>query len=876
MRHLKSKTTLTAYSSDASIYAKVPMGVIQACSESDAINAVLEARNRNSSITPRGGGTGLAGGAVGSGLVLDMGQYRKIYKIDSGQQTVHAQVGIIYDELNLALKEFGLFFPPDPSSGDSCQIGGMIANNSSGPRSVKYGLTSHFVEELGIISAGGKKINLKRLKVSSNELDNFFKDHPEYEKVFMLIRNNSELIKDRWPKLRKNSAGYNLNQVIRELDNGIFNLPALIVGSEGTLALHLDVRLRLLPIPKEKLTIRTYFKSLVSAGRAVEDILKLDPSGLEIVDGSTLDLIGRGKYNIPADTSALLLVEFDEDISGKRLTFESVAKNFDLAAPVDYATDPIQAAPLWRARRAIVPILYRHHPTKRPIPMIEDIIVPPDKIPRFIEYTSDLFGSYGLTYGLFGHIGDGNLHIRPLLDINNRCELELAREIYEKVYNEVISIGGSTTGEHGDGRIRSGLLKRLYGEEIFNIFRQIKDTLDPQNIFSPDSSLALIDFTKDIDYEKLKSYCAACGKCNGYCPAHDIFRREDYSPRGWLRILNQSGASAKDIDNHLSFCLNCKSCATVCPAGVDIADEIMQFRSQKPSIISKTAARFADNETILNLSLKIGAAVGPLFGQYNRFPEPAQKSLRQRFKERISKTGDVAFFHGCADNLFKSNVGDAVFRVFDYLGINISLPEQKCCGLPYEVYGLKDNLIKKARYNIERLADFDTVITGCASCLYRLLEYKCLFEDDSEYGSMARELAAKCFDISQYLNKIDIDYSSFESDTITRVTYHNPCHLRAAERQDEPNKLLSRIKGIEIIDPVHADCCCGLAGSYGYTHPDESRQIFEKKKKNYDNIDAEYLITSCPSCQMKIRAEMEDKFDVVHPIEILAARLDGG
>ena len=326
MRYLSSKTTLTAYSSDASIYVQIPMLVIQVRTESEAIEAVLDAKNRLSSITPRGGGTGLAGGAVGAGFVLDMGQYRNITKIDPEGRTVQTQVGIIYDELNLTLKEFGLFFPPDPSSGDSCQIGGMIASNSSGPRSVKYGLTSHFVEELGIISAKGEKINLKKLKVGSDELNSFFKKFPEYEKIFELIKKNSELIKNRWPKLKKNSAGYNLNQVAKELDDGIFNLPALIVGSVGTLALHLDVKLKLLPISKEKLTIMAYFKSLVSAGAVVEDILKLSPSGLEIIDGSTLNLIGREKYDIPEDTAALLLIEFDNDINKRKDDFESIAK----------------------------------------------------------------------------------------------------------------------------------------------------------------------------------------------------------------------------------------------------------------------------------------------------------------------------------------------------------------------------------------------------------------------------------------------------------------------------------------------------------------------------------------------------------------------
>ncbi len=873
MKYITAKTTLTAYASDASIYAVDPVKVRHIRTDSDVIDAVSGARRENISITPRGGGTGLAGGAVGSGLILDFGLYREVLEIDADSRMVRAQVGILYDELNLALKRFRLFFPPDPSSGDSCQIGGMIANNSSGPRSVKYGLTTDFVEELGVVLAGGEKVTLKKMPLNSDELKLFYKANPQFQEIHRIIGINSGLIKERWPKLKKNSAGYNLYQVVRDMDNGIANWPALMVGSEGTLALFLDAKLRLLPVPVRRLTLRAYFKSLVSAGKAVESILKLAPSGLEIVDGSTLDIIGRGNYGIPNDASALLLIEFDENIEIKKGEFAKIAHDIDLAAPIDFADDPKQAALLWRARRAIVPTLYRHHPTRRPIPLVEDISVPPDKIPDFIEYITDLFDSYDLTYGIFGHIGDGNLHIRPLFDMNDSREFQLACNLYEKVYDKVIAIGGSTTAEHADGRLRAGLLKKLYGDAIFNLFGQIKAILDPKNILSPDSSPDLAVFIKDIDFEKLKSFCAACGKCNGYCPAYDIFRGEDFSPRGWLRILNQSGASRAEINKHLSYCLNCKNCTAVCPAGVDIAGEILAFRGEKPSVTARMIAGFAGSDSLLGLSMRLGKLIEPIIGQSGGLPRMAAKSMRQRFSDRIADQGEVAYFHGCADNLFESNVGAAVFKVFDNLGIRLSLPDQKCCGLPYEVYGLRDNLVAKAKFNIDKLSNFGAIITGCASCLLRLKEYMVLFKDDPDYRSKAEKLANNSYEICHYLNTIDMDYSKFRSNGKTKVTYHNPCHLRAAGLHDEPEKLMAKIDGVELIHPLYADRCCGQAGSYGYTHGTESRKIFSTKKKDYLELEAEYLMTSCPSCQMKIRSEMGDKFKVVHPIEILAARL---
>ena len=892
MTRLKSKTSLVAYASDASIYAAMPETVRLIQSAEDVVEAVKLAAQKQISVTARGGGTGLAGGAVGTGVIADFSNFRSILDIDIASKTVLTQVGIIYDELNLALKKFGLFFPPDPSSGDSCQIGGMLANNSSGPRSVKYGLTSDFVEELEIVKPSGKRATLKKLPLGSMELKTFLQTDPEFEIILQILQENKRLIAEKWPALKKNSSGYNLRQVITDLERGVFNLPALLVGSEGTLGLFLSARLRLLPLPSEILTSRLYFGSLIEAGRAVPDILAIGPSGLEIVDGSTLNLIGRDKFGIPGSAAALLLVEFDDDINARKAKFDALTARLNLVAPAEFASDSESTAALWRARKAIVPTLYRHHPKKRPLALIEDISLPPDQVPAFIEYATSLFDAHHLTYGIFGHIGDGNLHVRPLFDLNDKNDFELAVRIYNEVYDRVISLGGSTTAEHADGRLRAALVKKVYGEEIYRIFLKLKETLDPDHILAPGVVLSDTPFTAQIDYEKIKSYCAACGKCNGYCPAYDIFRREDFSPRGWLRIINQSGESRRRLIPYLSYCLNCKNCTIVCPAGVDIAAEIIKYRSEKPTLLSKAAVVFADRESLLGLSLRLAkiaeplvrsglgrAALGllgkPAFGldRTARFPAIAAKSLRKRFSQRIASEGTVALFHGCADNLLESSVGEAIFKVFDRLGIDISMPEQKCCGLPYEVYGHRENLLEKARYNIDHLNYYEAVITGCASCLLRLKEYEKLFSEDDPYRQEAEKLTGKCFDISQYLNRQEIDFSIFTSEKMTTVTYHNPCHLRAAGLHKEPEKLMRKLNNIRIIVPLHADRCCAQAGSFGFVHFRESKLMFAQKKEEYGQIEADYLMTSCPACQMKIRAEMGDRFTVVHPIEILANRL---
>ncbi len=505
MKLKSTKSTLTAYSSDGSIYAVEPRQIRQIESVDEIITAIVEARQDGISVTARGGGTGLAGGAVGSGIILDFGKFDEIEKIDTATNTVTTRVGVLYEELNLALRPHGLFFPPDPSSGDSCQLGGMLANNSSGPRSVKYGLTSDFVEEMEVVLSDGRKARLKKFKIDSDELNGFFADFPQFQKVYNLFRENSGLIKNRWPNLKKNSAGYNLKQVIDDFERGIFNIPALLVGSEGTLGVFAKARLRLLPLPEKVLTIRLYFKSLVDAGRAVMPIKSLSPACLEIVDGSTLDLIGREKHGLPKEAAALLLVEFDEDISAQKDAFEMIAGSLNLIFPPEYAHDPEKTAALWKARKAIVPTLYRHHPKRRPLAIIEDVSLPPDQVPPFIEYVTELFNNHGLTFGIFGHIGDGNLHLRPLLDLNDAADMELAKRLYDQVYEKVINLGGSTTAEHADGRLRTPMVRQLYGAKIHDVFVQIKNILDPDRVLSPHNITGEAAFTDEIDFEKIKS-----------------------------------------------------------------------------------------------------------------------------------------------------------------------------------------------------------------------------------------------------------------------------------------------------------------------------------------------------------------------------------
>jgi len=883
-----------AYASDASLYRIVPARVECPATERELTALVVSALADGLPITPRGGGTGLSGGALGRSLVVDCSRLTRIGSISSESNTVTCQPGIIHRDLNLALKPHRLFFPPDPSSGDSCQIGGMLANNSSGPKSVKYGLTSDYVERLTVIGNDGIPVELRNWSLQSDDWLAFAAAHPEYSTVLGLLQEHSSIIREKWPRVRKNSAGYNLLQVVNDLDNGRFNLPALYVGSEGTLGVFVSATLRLLPLPIGSRSFRLFFGSLEDAGDAVAPLLETEPSSLEIVDGSTLTLIGRMKFSIPTQAEAMLLLEYDDDLDGRERLLGTVIPRLKLAAAIERAADEAEQLALWAARKAITPTLYRHHPVKRPVPFIEDASLPVNHLPEFIAWVRGRLEREGLTFGLFGHIGDGNLHIRPLLDLKRQDDFALMKNLYQEVYDKIFALGGSSTAEHADGRLRAPVVRRLYGDEIYGLFQRIKELLDPGGLFNPDVLLSEKPFTENLDLAKLELTCAACGKCNGYCPAFDIFRREDMSPRGWLRMMKIGGSAEADIEPFYRYCLNCKNCTAVCPAGVDIAAEILTFKAGHPQKTAKVIIGLFDRKNLFSGLLAAGGLAGPLvssrmgktivgavghwpFGWDGEItlPQPARKTLRQRHPELGRSEGRIAFFHGCADNYFVSGAGDALIRVLRSYGFDPVMPPQDCCGLPMEVYGHRQNLIAKAKTNIDALEPFESVVFTCASCLHRLADYHQLFQPGSEYHRKAAALKDKVFDVCQFLNRQRIEFPKDHNHHGFTLTYHHPCHLRAAGLEKEPLKLLGRIDGIEIRHPDLAGRCCGQAGSFGYVHYREGRAIFAAKRQEYQAMNADVIVSSCPSCISKIKAEMGDLVRVCHPIEIIADCIEG-
>ena len=366
-------STLRAYAVDASIYRVAPQVVVLPDRETD-IDLVLDyAVTRGIPLTARAAGTNLTGSAIGPGIILDVSRLNRILEVNPEEKWARVQPGIVLNELNARLASTGLMFGPDPSSGDMCKLGGMLANNSSGPHTLRYGSVKDNVLSIRVRLVGadlrvrpGGWLTAGREPVDGEGFRRTLADFEGLRKVFDLVRDNLDFIQAKRPRVSKNSAGYNLFGLAEGLTQGVYDLPKLFVGSEGTLGVFSEAKIRLVDRPRSTVTGMIHFRDLEEMGEAVHHLLRLDPLALEVMDGNTLDLIGRSQYGIPDDATATLLIEFDrEGDHGGIVQLHAACRSYRLSGDPVVATDPEHQRNLWKARKALYPTLYRYDARKK-------------------------------------------------------------------------------------------------------------------------------------------------------------------------------------------------------------------------------------------------------------------------------------------------------------------------------------------------------------------------------------------------------------------------------------------------------------------------------------------------------------------------------
>jgi FAD/FMN-containing dehydrogenase/Fe-S oxidoreductase len=899
-------STRTAYAVDASIYRMTPQAVVLVESEEDIAATLQYAVRRGIPLTPRAAGTNLTGSAIGAGIILDVSHLNRVLELNQEERWARVQPGIVLTELNKQLAREGLLFGPDPSSGDMCKLGGMLANNSSGPHTLRYGAVKDNVQAIRVCLQSGEWLDAKAYGLDDPNFKDLLKPHKPLQDLWSLLQDNAALITQKRPTVSKNSCGYNFFGLADGLARGCFDLPKLFVGSEGTLGLFSEATITLVEKPCETLTALIHFDRLEDVGDVVPKLLALSPSALEVMDANTLNLIGRSKHNIPADAAATLLVELDADGAATDLRSHAermtdICRRYRLTSDPVIAFDPVQRDQLWKARKALYPTLYRFDARKKPINFVDDVVVPAERISELIRYLEEFFAGQRVPVAIFGHIGNGNAHIIPLLDVNDQEDFQKMVQGYHEIHQTVMGrFGGSICGEHGDGRVRAEYVKTMFGAELYDLFVRVKQSFDPSGILNPGIKISDRPFTEHIDYVRLSKPCATCAKCNAVCPVYDVFQSEDMSSRGWFEIVTDKNYSYLNSKRVVEACLNCKSCRSACPAGVDVSQLILDRRAEHPNKVAGAIFNFHAQTAKFERFLKFLARYQFIWDQplirrlLDRLTKPfmrglaetaqlspqlvmprlARRHLRDRYPELIPQVGHaarspVAYFHGCAANYFDDGVGDAIIAVLRKHGVEPDLPTQRCSGTPIETYGHRTLAKEGARMNLASMAAYDKVVTGCASCTLMLKDYPTLFAGEPEQAA-AQDLAKRVTHISEFVSQSVVKPAmANQQATRCKVAYHSSCHLRAAGVTKEPRAILAGLPGVEYVEMPDADRCAGGAGTYLVKDFETSQRIVERKRRAVEESGAEVVATSCPACMIQLRTGLQGAAEVKHVAQLI-------
>lgn len=489
------------FSTDNSIFSITPSIIVYPRNENDVRKTTrfawqLAERGRIIPITARGSGTDLSGGALGEGImVVFPAHMNRIIELDQKSGVVTVEPGLNYGRLQQTLQTHEKFLPPFPASLEYSTVGGAVGNNASGQKSVKYGTTKDYVRSLRVVLANGEVIETRRLtkRELSKKLGLTTFEGEVYRSLDTIIEEHRETIDKTVLNTLRNTAGYNIADVKKK--DGSFDLTPLFVGSQGTLGIVSEITCETEAYNPETVVFSVFFDDIDSACKAIRELRDLPqiPSAIEFVDGKLLSIVHELNPNqlkgvVPdAIPQATLIVEFDDpNDRHRKKTIKRAQKIFEgLASDYKQETEPDAQAAVWKIRHASATILAHSEKQQKPIPIIEDGIVPIDKLEEFISGIYMLFKSMNLDVAIWGPAGEGNLHVHPFLDIAQLGDRQKAFKLMDNYYDLVAKLGGSSSGQHNDGRIRGAYLTKIYGEEVYGLFQKIKQVFDPYGILNP-------------------------------------------------------------------------------------------------------------------------------------------------------------------------------------------------------------------------------------------------------------------------------------------------------------------------------------------------------------------------------------------------------
>src|SRR5262245_54163514 len=485
------------YATDASVYQIQPLGVVVPRAQKDIVAAVLAARAYGTSITARGGGTSQAGQAIGAGIQLDCSKYlNRILELNLAERWVRVEPGIVLDELNATLRPHGLRFAPDISTASRATIGGMIANNSSGARSVLYGKTIDHVRELDVVLSDGSLAHFS--PVDRSHLEHVCAGSTLESHAYRVVHETAERCRDeidrRFPKVLRRVGGYNLDAFANPA--APFNLSKMIVGSEGTLALVTSAQLSLVPLPNAKAVLAIEFDELRDALAATPSILRHAPSAVEVMDRFILDharespaLEALRRSIMQGDAGALLCVEFygdrPEDLTPRLAALEQDLGTAGWPCRWRRFEKAADQARVWSFREAALGLSMAMKDDAKSLSFVEDTAVAPEKLRDYIERFLHIVRAHGTKAGVYAHASVGCLHVRPVVNLKTADGVRMFESIANAISDLVLEFGGALSGEHGDGLVRGPFMQKMFGPVLYDAFREVKRAFDPHGVFNP-------------------------------------------------------------------------------------------------------------------------------------------------------------------------------------------------------------------------------------------------------------------------------------------------------------------------------------------------------------------------------------------------------
>ncbi|WP_151523426.1 FAD-binding and (Fe-S)-binding domain-containing protein [Serinicoccus kebangsaanensis] len=875
------------YATDASNYRVVPDLVVLPRDEADLVAALGLAREAGAPVALRGAGTSMAGNALG-GVVVDVSRHLDaILDLDPVARTATVQPGVVLGHLVAAARPHGLTFGADPSSASRCTLGGMIANNACGAHSVAWGTTADNVRSLRVLTADGAQARLRA--GTQGPVDPSVASI--HGRLGELGRDNATLIGRRFGTFSRQISGYALQHLLP--DPGV-DLARLLCGSEGTLATTLEATVDLVQPPPAVVLLTLGFPTAVAAARSVPVVLPHQPLTMESINATLVERLpddtrrAARAAGLPEGQMWLLVEVGGADEADARARADAVAEAVRDGIPHSTAavvTEPGAQAVLWRCRRDGTGLATRRADGAEAWAGWEDAAVPPDRLGDYLTGLDDLMGRFGYSGASYGHFGEGCMHMRIDFDLVSDAGVRAYRSFVEQATDLVVSLGGSVSGEHGDGRARGGLLERMYGADSTALFAQVKAAWDPEGRLNPgvvvdppavDTALrqhghaegfperTRLAFAQDAgSFAQAQRRCVGVGKCiqtsgGVMCPSYQVTRDETHSTRGRARVLFEmmegdvitDGWRAEEVREVLDLCLSCKGCVGDCPVNVDMASYKAEFTHQhyrgrpwarprshwsmgwlpllaRGAALAPSATNAVTGSAAAGL-LKRAGGIAP----GRAIPRFADRPFTRWFRrEHRPARGEgrpkVLLWPDTFTTYLSPDVGRAAVRVLEDAGLEVHLPRGPvCCGLTWistGQLGVAGQVLSRSLATIGPALRAGATVVGLEPSCTAVFRHEAvdLLPDDPLAGLARTQVRT----LAETLAEHAPDWAPPRLDRDALVQVH--CHQHSVLGFDADRALMERA-GIRAQVPDSG--CCGLAGNFGFEdgHEDISRQVGER------------------------------------------------